>query len=73
MSMALLRVLRPAESAVRRLIVAARGVVMTSPKFTSPLRPGRPPGYRKKPRDDIDFVLKECHALARDVIAEDTS
>jgi hypothetical protein len=42
-------------------------------KFTSPMRPGRPPGHRKKPRDEIDHVLKECHALARDVEREDTS
>ncbi len=46
---------------------------MQSPAFTSPLRPGPPPGHRKKPADEIDFVLKECHALARDALAEDTS
>jgi hypothetical protein len=51
----------------------ARRKAMKSPKFTSPLRPGRPPGYRKKPKDEIDWVLKECHALARDVEREDTS
>jgi hypothetical protein len=43
------------------------------PVFKSPLRPGPPPGHRKKPRDEIDFVLKECHALARDALKEDTS
>jgi hypothetical protein len=42
-------------------------------KFTSALRPGRPPGHRKKETHDIDAVLKECHALARDVEREDTS
>jgi hypothetical protein len=46
---------------------------MPSPKFTSPLRPGPPPGHRRKPKDEIDFVLKECHALARDVLGEDSS
>jgi hypothetical protein len=46
---------------------------MPSPKFRSPLRPGPPPGHRKKPRDEIDWVLKECHALARDALEADTS
>jgi hypothetical protein len=41
--------------------------------FTSPLRIGRPPGHRKKPVDEIDFVLNECHSLARDVLRPDTS
>jgi hypothetical protein len=42
-------------------------------KPASPLRPGRPPGYRKEPRDEIDWVLRVCHALARDALAADTS
>jgi hypothetical protein len=46
---------------------------MESPKFRSPLRPGPPPGHRKEPKDEIDWVLKECHALARDALNEDTS
>jgi hypothetical protein len=41
-------------------------------KSASALRPGRPPGHRKKETHDIDAVLKECHALARDVEREDT-
>jgi hypothetical protein len=41
--------------------------------FTSPLRIGRPPGLRKKPRDEVELVLKECHALACDVLRDDTS
>jgi hypothetical protein len=45
----------------------------TGAKPASPLRPGRPPGYRKEPRDEIDWVLRECHALARDALAADTS
>jgi hypothetical protein len=51
----------------------ARRDRMASPKFTSPLRPGPPPGHRKEPADDVDWVLKECHALARDALKEDTS
>ncbi len=51
----------------------ARRVLMNAPKFIVPMRPGPPPGYRKKPKDEIDFVLKECHALAWDALRQDTS
>jgi hypothetical protein len=58
----------------RRLVRwRARRAMMQSPKFVSPLRPGPPPGHRKKPKDEIDFVLRECHALAWDAISCDTS
>ncbi|GAB4362430.1 MAG: hypothetical protein Kow0026_26190 [Oricola sp.] len=30
----------------------------------SPLRPGRPPGHRKRPVHEVDDVLRECHSLA---------
>jgi hypothetical protein len=39
----------------------------------SPLRPGRPPGHRQRPASDVDFVLRECHALACDALRADTS
>jgi hypothetical protein len=39
----------------------------------APMRPGRPPGYRKKPTHDVDEVLTECHALAWDALGPDTS
>jgi hypothetical protein len=42
-------------------------------KSASALRPGRPPGHRKKETHAIDAVLKKCHALAREVEPEDTS
>jgi hypothetical protein len=44
-----------------------------SPKFKSPLRPGHPPGYRKKPIHEVDEVLAECHGLACDALRPDTS
>ena len=44
-----------------------------APKFTSPLRPGRPPGYRRKPDHKIDDVLAECHWLAFEAMRSDTS
>jgi hypothetical protein len=33
-------------------------------KFKPPLRPGRPPGYRRKPIHEVDEVLGECDWLA---------
>jgi hypothetical protein len=43
------------------------------PVFRVPMRPGRPPGHRKKPKHEVDLVLKECHALAWDALRKDTS
>ena len=51
----------------------ARREAAPSPKFRSPLRPGRPPGYRRKPIHLVDEVLIECHGLAFDAIKPDTS
>ena len=44
-----------------------------SPKFKSPLRPGPPPGHRRKPVHEVDEVLAECHGLACDAMRPDTS
>jgi len=46
---------------------------MVSPKFKSPLRPGLPPGHRKQESHEVDRILRECHALARDALNEDSS
>jgi hypothetical protein len=51
----------------------ARRKLMEKPKFTSPLRPGPPPGLRVKPTAEVDFVLQECHGLAWDALREDSS
>jgi hypothetical protein len=51
----------------------ARRKMMEKPKFTSPLRPGPPPGHREKPKKEIDFVLRECHWIAWDSLREDSS
>ncbi len=37
--------------------------------FFSPLRLGKPPGHRKVPVDDVDYILAECHDYARAVLA----
>jgi hypothetical protein len=44
-----------------------------APKFKSPLRPGPPPGHRKRPIHEVDDVLSECHWLAWEVMRPDTS
>jgi hypothetical protein len=58
----------------RRLArLTAKRDKLPSLKLKSPLRPGRPPGHRKKPVHEVDHVLAECHGLARDGMAPDTS
>jgi hypothetical protein len=58
----------------RRLVRArARRDKVARLQLQSVMRPGRPPGYRKRPIHDVDHVLAECHWLARDVEAHDTS
>ncbi|MGE3993741.1 hypothetical protein [Pseudorhodoplanes sp.] len=42
-------------------------------RFASPMRPGRPPGYRRTPVHDVDRVLAECHGLAVSAMQSDTS
>jgi hypothetical protein len=42
-------------------------------KFLSPLRRGRPPGYRRKPIHEVDEVLIECDDLAWEAMKPDTS
>ena len=51
----------------------ARRAAAKNPKFLSPLRPGRPPGRRRKPTHLVDEVLIELHGLAFDALKPDTS
>jgi hypothetical protein len=44
-----------------------------APKFKSPLRPGPPPGHRKRQIHPIDEILADCHWLAWDAMRTDTS
>ena len=50
-----------------------RREAMPNPKFKSPLRPGPPPGHRKRQIHPIDEILADCHALAWEVMRSDTS
>ncbi|MFO0993516.1 MAG: hypothetical protein U1E67_16475, partial [Hyphomicrobiales bacterium] len=38
------------------------------PERWSPLRSGRPPGYRERPKHEVEEILKECDWLARNVM-----
>ncbi|MDO8353836.1 MAG: hypothetical protein Q7T14_10260, partial [Aestuariivirga sp.] len=44
-----------------------------SPSFKSPLRPGYPPGHRRKKIHEVDDLLSECHGLACRAAMHDTS
>lgn len=45
------------------------------PERWSPLRSGRPPGFRQRQKHEVDEILKECQWLARNVMPplDDTS
>ncbi len=43
------------------------------PEFRSPLRPGYPPGHRKRQIHEVDEVLANCHWLAWEALKPDTS
>jgi hypothetical protein len=45
----------------------SRRIEERRPERSSPLRFGRPPGFRKRPIHEVDDILKECHWLARNV------
>jgi hypothetical protein len=52
---------------------AKRDLGLNRSKYFSPMRPGWPPGRRKRAFHEVDDVLRECHALAHDAQREDTS
>jgi hypothetical protein len=43
------------------------------PSFKSPIRPGHPPGHRRRKIHEIDDLLSECHGLACYAMMPDTS
>jgi hypothetical protein len=58
----------------RRLVLwQERRMAAPDLKFLSSLRPGRPPGYRRKPIHEVDEVLIECDDLAWEAMKPDTS
>ena len=51
----------------------ARPIEARRPRLSTPLRPGRPPGHRKRQTHEVDEILADCHWLARTVPKPDTS
>ncbi len=51
----------------RRLnrLMLRRAKAKPGPGRVGPIRPGHPPGYRRRPRHPVDDVLRDCHGLAR--------
>jgi hypothetical protein len=43
------------------------------PTFKTPIRPGHPPGFRRRKRREVDEILVECHYLALDSLKINTS
>ena len=76
----LVRRLEALESALADLPRQARRLVRwrmrqeraPSPSFKSPLRPGDPPGHRKRKIHEVDELLSECHGLACYAVMPDT-
>ncbi len=52
----------------RRLnrLMARRANAEPGPRKVGPIRPGNPPGHRKRPREPVDDLLRECHWLAQE-------
>jgi hypothetical protein len=44
-----------------------------NPSFKSPLRPGHPPGHRRRKIHEVDDLLSECNWLAYQAVMHDTS
>ena len=59
--------LRQANRLVRAL---ARRQKSSRLRFKGPLRPGRPPGFRRRPLFEIDSVLHRCDWLARESLPD---
>ncbi|MEQ1520893.1 MAG: hypothetical protein ABL936_06450 [Aestuariivirga sp.] len=77
----LIRRLEALESALADLPLQARRLVRwrmrqeksENPSFKSPIRPGRPPGHRRRAVHEVDELLSECQWLASYAGMADTS
>jgi hypothetical protein len=50
-----------------------RREAVKTPTFKSPLRPGQPPGHRRRKIHEVDEILANCHWLAWEALKIDTS
>jgi len=71
---ALKRALEDLDGQARRLACRSAREARGGARRLPPMRPGWPPGHRRRPRHEVDDVLRECHSLARAALdAPDTS
>ena len=71
---AIMRALEDLQGQAKRLARwRARPVEERRPQLTTPLRVGRPPGFRKRQTHEVDEILAECHWLASNIPQLDTS
>ncbi|MGL4489064.1 MAG: hypothetical protein ACRCU5_06430 [Rhizobiaceae bacterium] len=56
---------RQARRLTRWYAMRDQALAQNHPHRLSPLRPGFPPGYRKRPVNPIEEVLLDCHSLAQ--------
>jgi hypothetical protein len=59
--------------ALRLARLQQKRVANPRPTFKEPIRPGHPPGYRRRKRREVDEILVECHYLALDCLKLNTS
>ena len=55
----------PAQAMRMAREIAKRKKAKPGPRSVPPLRYGFPPGYRKRPIHEVDYILRECSALVR--------
>jgi len=71
---ALMRALMNIEREAKRYArLFAKPIEDRRPRRERALRYGWPPGYRSKPKDEIEEILKECHWLISELPKPDTS
>ncbi|MGL4488782.1 MAG: hypothetical protein ACRCU5_04985 [Rhizobiaceae bacterium] len=56
---------KQARHLTRWYAIRDKALKQNHPHRLSPLRPGFPPGYRRKPIHEIENVLLDCHSLAQ--------
>ncbi len=63
--------LKPLPAQAKRLArtIERRKTAPPGTGCVGPIRPGRPPGHCQRPKDEADHVLRECHGLMVDHIA----
>jgi hypothetical protein len=59
--------------ALRLARLQQKRAAVPEPTFKEPIRPGDPPGFRRRRRREIDEILVECHYLALDCLKVNTS